>query len=139
MELSEIIENSLTCNDLLTKATVAKSVKYSGQKISDVLMYQNLVSTLLKLKVETDPEVKRNALDGLIAIVHTDSSFIKSDIASIQEFAQQETQWRKELIEEVDLGPFKHKVDKGLPMRKSAYQLLETMLDRGSADQLNLD
>lgn len=87
MELSEIIENSLTCNDLLTKATVAKSVKYSGQKISDVLMYQNLVSTLLKLKVETDPEVKRNALDGLIAIVHTDSSFIKSDIASIQEFA----------------------------------------------------
>ena len=37
---------------------------------------------------------------------------------------------RKELIEEVDLGPFKHKVDKGLSMRKQAYQLLETLLDR---------
>ena len=36
-------------------------------------------------------------------------------------FALQETKIRKELIEEVDLGPFKHKVDNGLGMRKAAF------------------
>ena len=29
----------------------------------------------------------------------------------------------------MDLGPFKHKQDNGLPLRKAAYTLLETVLD----------
>ena len=52
-------------------------------------------------------------------------------------FAHDETSVRKELIDEIDLGPFKHKVDRGLPLRKAAFQLLETLFNRAS-DQVDV-
>ena len=41
-----------------------------------------------------------------------------------------ETTIKPELITEVDLGPFKHKVDEGIPIRKNAYALLDTMVEK---------
>ena len=55
---------------------------------------------------------------------------LKPKVGLILEFALKETKIRPELIQEVDLGPFKHKVDNGLPMRKAAFQLLETLQER---------
>jgi len=54
------------------KATIAKSVKYSGQKISGVesQFYKMVAHDLVKLSKESDPEVKKNALEGLTTIVH---------------------------------------------------------------------
>ena len=45
---------------------------------------------------------------------------------------------RPELIEEVDLGPFKQKRDHGVPMRKAAYGLLEILFDR-CGDYIDVD
>jgi len=34
---------------------------------------------------------------------------------------------KKELVKIIDLGPFKHTVDDGVPIRKSAFTLLQNM------------
>ena len=63
---------------------------------------------------------------------------LRTHVAGILDFALQETRTRPELIQEVDLGPFKHMVDNGLPMRKAAYQLLETLIEK-AADCIDLN
>jgi hypothetical protein len=50
----------------------------------------------------------------------------------MQAFAFQETPIRKELIEEVDIGPFTQKYDKGIPIRRAAFQLLQTLFEVGA-------
>ena len=48
----------------------------------------------------------------------------------MEKVAIHETIIRPELITEVDLGPFKHKVDEGIPIRKAAYSLIDTLVEK---------
>lgn len=131
-DLIGTIEDGLTKGSLTMKATLAKSIKYAASKHTSQLALQSAAFELLKLRVETDPDIKKNALESLTTIVHNDFDLIKKEVEVFEAFAHQETSVRKELIEDVDLGPFKHKVDKGLPMRKAAFQLLEELFDKAS-------
>ena len=118
------------------KATLARSIKFGSHKNSNELMVHEIAKELLGLAKESDPVIKKNAFEGLTTLVHNNWTFVRDLIKDMENFAYQETKIRKEIIEEVDLGPFKHKVDKGLPMRKQAFQLLETLVDR-CVDQID--
>ena len=74
--------------------------------------------------------MKRNALESINAIVHNQPAVIKGEIELLHKMAISETVIKVELITEVDLGPFKHKVDEGIPIRKNAYALLDTMVEK---------
>lgn len=118
------------------KATIAKSVKFSGQKVNNLgvesQFYKMVADDLVKLSKETDPEVKKNALEGLTTIVHSNWQIVQDQLQAMQAFAFAETPIRKELIEEVDIGPFTQKYDRGIPIRRAAFQLLQTLFEVGA-------
>lgn len=82
---------------------------------------------LIKLRGESNPNVKKNALEALATIIHFGWQRVRQMIPDITQFALTETAIRSELIEEICLGPFTQKFDRGLPLRKAAFQLLETV------------
>jgi cullin-associated NEDD8-dissociated protein 1 len=51
-------------------------------------------------------------------------------LEKLEKVAIVETVIRPELITEVDLGPFKHKVDEGIPTRKAAYALIDSLVEK---------
>lgn len=95
-------------NNNLMISTLCRSVKYSGQK-ADVkgneALYEILANYMLNCNSNSDPQVKRYALEGLNAIVFKNKNIV--DIKNLENFAYKETKIRTELIEEIDLGPFK--------------------------------
>jgi hypothetical protein len=131
-ELIAAVDNGLKTGDALKKSTIAKSVKYSGQKATENQHFKTIAVDLIKLKTETDPEVKKNALEGLTTIVHSNVQLVSELLGDMQMFAFAEVPIRKELIEEVDIGPFTQKYDKGTPIRRAAFQLLQTIFEVGA-------
>ena len=136
--IGNAIEDGLRSGAPLQKATLAKSVKYGGGKCGDQMMVTMVAEGLILMKDQQEPEVKKNALDGLTTLVHGNWRWVADLLADVEAFAHQELPVRPELIEEVDLGPFKQKRDHGVPMRKAAYALLEQLYDR-CAERIDLD
>lgn len=135
-EMFDSVDSSLKAQNNMQVATTARSIKYAGSRLKNAITLQMLVEQLVLLKTNSDVEVKKNALEALTSVIHGNWGLLKSQmrdfIGEILKFALEETVIRPELIKEVDLGPFKHKVDDGLPIRKAAFQLLETLQDRAS-------
>jgi cullin-associated NEDD8-dissociated protein 1 len=125
-----ILEDSFTSSNVLERRTIVRCFKYSASKETDPQDLMLIVSNLVDAVKQDDLEVKQNALESITAIAHNHPSAVRQDIAIIQNAAIKETPIRLDLITEVDLGPFKHKEDKGVPIRKAAFSLLETLIER---------
>ena len=63
------------------------------------------------------------------AIAHSHFDLLSHSLSLILPIAYADTVPNASLIRMIDLGPFKHRVDDGLPLRKAAYQLLDTLID----------
>lgn len=107
-----------------------KSFKYSGTKETDSMDLESFIEYIIKMITDNDLNVKKFALESINTIVHNQPQVIKNEVEILHKIALAETTIKPELITEVDLGPFKHKVDEGIPIRKAAFSLLDTMVEK---------
>lgn len=113
-------------------ATCARSAT-SAKHATDTSVEEALVERLeplLKLLDDDDLDCKKQALGLVHAAAHNRLSLLAKHAAFVE--ARLATLAALKIEHVVDLGPFKHKVDDGLPLRKAALAALATLVDRAA-------
>ncbi|PRP86551.1 HEAT repeat-containing protein [Planoprotostelium fungivorum] len=123
----------------LTRSTVVAAIKFAIVERPlpiDALLSEHIPKFLNLL---SDPEliVRRNTLFTLNFIAHNKAILIREVLSTYLPALYGESKIKPELIREVDLGPFKHRVDDGLEIRKAAYEAMYTLLDT-AVDRLSI-
>ncbi|KXT15850.1 hypothetical protein AC579_10406 [Pseudocercospora musae] len=91
-----------------------------------------LLSTML---TDADLDNQRLSLTTFNGALYNKPDLVLPHLGELLPFAMQATVIRPELIREVSMGPFKHKIDDGLEIRKSAYETLYALLDSPASRQ----
>ncbi|XP_010588258.2 cullin-associated NEDD8-dissociated protein 2 isoform X2 [Loxodonta africana] len=89
---------------------------------------RSTVITAVKFLISDQPHPIDPLLKSYIA-VHNKPSLIRDLLDDILPLLYQETKVRRDLIREVEMGPFKHAVDDGLDVRKAAFECMYSLLE----------
>lgn len=115
----------------LARSTIVAAIKFTisdqPQEV-DTLLQQCMGEFLQALK-DQDINVRRVALITFNSAAHNKPSLIVNLLPKILPLLYAETSPKYELIREVEMGPFKHRVDDGLDSRKAAFECMYTLLD----------
>ncbi|KAF3429218.1 LOW QUALITY PROTEIN: hypothetical protein E2986_00011 [Frieseomelitta varia] len=125
------LQESLKSTSALLRTTTVTAVKFTisdqPQQI-DAMLKQRMDSFLVALE-DPDLNVRRVALVAFNSAAHNKPMLIRDLLDSVLPHLYTETKIKKELIREVEMGPFKHTVDDGLDLRKAAFECMYTLLD----------
>jgi len=138
------LQGYLDCPSPLARATVVTAIKFTitdqPQTIDGLL--KECLGRFLNALQDSDINVRRVALVTFNSAAHNKPSLVRDLLlpvggetdamevnSSLIEALYNETRIRKELIREVEMGPFKHTVDDGLDLRKAAFECMYTLLD----------
>ncbi|XP_027787662.2 cullin-associated NEDD8-dissociated protein 2 isoform X2 [Marmota flaviventris] len=89
---------------------------------------RSMVITAVKFLISDQP----HPIDPLLksySAVHNKPSLVRDLLQDILPLLYQETKIRRDLIREVEMGPFKHTVDDGLDVRKAAFECMYSLLE----------
>ncbi|PNJ37155.1 CAND2 isoform 3 [Pongo abelii] len=89
---------------------------------------RSTVITAVKFLISDQPHPIDPLLKSFIA-VHNKPSLVRDLLDDILPLLYQETKIRRDLIREVEMGPFKHTVDDGLDVRKAAFECMYSLLE----------
>ncbi|CAI4214804.1 unnamed protein product [Parascedosporium putredinis] len=124
------------------RGMAVQAVRYtlpeSGEDLDSILK-NVLVDMLYTMFQDSDMEIRRLAMTTLNSAAHNKPDLILPHIGNLMPFVLHESVIKPELIREVMMGPFKHKVDDGLEVRKSAYETLYALMETVFSRINNID
>ncbi|CAN9256472.1 unnamed protein product [Alternaria alternata] len=118
------------------RAMVISALRYTftdTDEAYDEYLKPIVVPMLVQMLNEPDLENRRLALMTFNSAMHNKPDIILPALDQLLPLAMKETVIKPELIREVQMGPFKLKVDDGLEIRKSAYETLYALLEKAFA------
>ncbi|KAI9867835.1 MAG: hypothetical protein M1813_007657 [Trichoglossum hirsutum] len=95
----------------------------------DDLLKPVIVNMLITMLNDSELENRRLALTTLNSAAHNKPGLILPHLGQLTPLVIKESKIKPELIREVQMGPFRHKVDDGLEVRKSAYETLYALME----------
>ncbi|XP_052763076.1 cullin-associated NEDD8-dissociated protein 1-like [Mya arenaria] len=125
------LKQHLTSQSALTRSTVVTAIKFTISDQPQVIdpLLKECIGEFLETLQDPDLNVRRVALVTFNSAAHNKPVLIRDLLDSMLPHLYNETKVRKELIREVEMGPFKHTLDDGLDIRKAAFECMYTLLD----------
>ena len=129
-DVYSVIRDRICACSPFTRSTIVASLKFCLAKTSGLAFhFPQILPLFVKLLKDIDINVRRQAFLTLNAIIYSAFVLIKLDFHSIYECINAETKPHEELIRVINFGPIDRRVDDGFPLRKAAFQCLDTILD----------
>jgi len=103
------------------RGMVIQAMRYTfadSDETFDYVLKPVVIGTLTTMLNDSDLENRRLALTALNSATHNKPEIILSHLHQLLPLVMKESVVRPELVREVQMGPFKHKVDDGLEVRK---------------------
>lgn len=133
------LQRSLKHDDWTMRAIALSAVKYSFGQSHD--KYDNLlrpvVIDFMGLIQDENMKIRQVAMSTLVAAIHNKHHLLVPHLSMLLPVLLKETVINTSLIRSVRFGPFKHKVDDGLELRKTAYEAIYTLLATLSPEMLD--
>ncbi|KAH8203495.1 hypothetical protein TruAng_002366 [Truncatella angustata] len=114
------------------RAVAIQAVRYTlpeSEEAFDSMLKTVLVNMLLTVLQDKNMEIRRLAMTTLNSAAHNKPDLILPHLGELVPFVMAESVIKPDLIREVQMGPFKHQVDDGLEVRKSAYETLYALME----------
>jgi cullin-associated NEDD8-dissociated protein 1 len=106
---------------------VIQAIRYTlpdSDETFDAVLKTTLIDMLIIMLRDTELENRRLALTTLNSAAHNKPDLIIPNLGQLLPLVMKESVVKPELIREVMMGPFKHKVDDGLEVRKVYSHLI---------------
>jgi cullin-associated NEDD8-dissociated protein 1 len=120
-ELLTILQMYLEDKTPSVRAMVIQAIRYTlpdSDETFDAVLRTILIDMLITMLHDAELENRRLALTTLNSATHNKPDLILPHLAQLLPLVMKESVVKPELIREVMMGPFKHKVDDGLEVRK---------------------
>jgi len=112
------------------RASAVSAIRFAAAKHCPPAAILPPKDALLACLADEELQVRKAALHSVnvVCLSPTCGEILRAHTDFIFERIKEDSKQKPELIREVDLGPFKHKVDDGLPLRKFAYTVCTSLL-----------